>query len=288
MFRTTRLALAGPALFALVACGGGGSSSSQADFNGSSAAGFAAALANEEGDQPTSATLPAWAPDPDGQGLVKTAINLSPLTSSCVTTSAVTVDGNGVSHVTRTYTNCTGPEGGTINGTRDISWVQDPTNPNATDYTFVPHITITNGTRTWVIEGGTRSLVVDKVAKTTTITVRNQTVTLTDSAHPDFSATYTWSRDMQADWSVSGQYKLWGTFTWQNSDSSRGPISGSVSSGDPLIWVTGCCHPESGTVSLTRVESGATATVTFSQPCGTVTAAWGNGNTATFQLSCPS
>ncbi|MBS1766399.1 MAG: hypothetical protein JST05_03215 [Acidobacteria bacterium] len=288
MFRTTRLALACPVLFALVACGGSGSSSSQTSFNGSSAAGFAAALVNEEGDQPTTATLPAWAPDPDGQGQVKTAINLSPSTSSCVTTSPVTVDGNGVSHVTRTYTNCMGPEGGTINGTRDISWVQDPNNANATDYTFVPHITITNGTRTWVIEGGTRNLVVDKVAMTTTITVRNQTVTLTDSANPNFSATYTWSRDMLADWSVTGQYKLSGTFTWQNSASDRGPITGSISSSDPLIWTTACCHPESGTINLTRVESGATATVTFSQPCGTLTATWGNGNTATFQLTCPS
>ena len=288
MFRSARALPALPVLFALVACGGGSSSnSSQPSFSGGSAAAFSTALANDESVQATPSSLPSWAPDPDGQNAeAKTIQNLTPA-NACVTAGPVTVDGQGVSHVTWTYTNCIGPEGGTINGTRDISWVQDPVNANATDYTIVPHITIANGTRTWTLEGGTRALVVDKVAKTTTITVRDMAATLTDSADPDFSATYTWSRDMLADWSVSGQYKLSGTFTWQNSASDRGPISGSIASSDPLIWVSGCCHPESGTIHLTRVNSGATASATFTTPCGTLDLAWGNGNTATVHLQCP-
>ncbi len=287
MASRVRLLSASSLLFALVACGGGSSSASQSGFTGDSAAAFTEALVNGEAIQAAPSSLPAWAPDPGGSGAnVKMAI--SPLTSaSCVTASPITVDGNGVSHVTWTYTNCTGPEGGTINGTRDISFVQDPNNANAMDYTIVPNITITNGTFTWTIQGGTRSLVVDSSTHTTAITVRNMTATLSDSADSNFNATYTWSRDMTADWSVAGVYKLWGTFTFQNSESSRGPVSGSISQADPLTWNTGCCHPESGTVTLTRVESGATATAQFTQPCGTLMLTWGNGNTATKTLLCP-
>jgi len=288
MFQASRVFVASSVLFTFVACGGSGdSSSSQTGFSGSSAAAFATALVNDEGVQATPSNLPAWAPDPDGKGAdVKTIANLAPA-NACVTAGPVTVDGQGVSHVTWTYTNCTGPEGGTVNGTRAISWVQDPNNTNATDYTIVPDITITNGTKTWVLAGGTRSLVVDTVAKSTTITVRDMSATLTDSADPGFSATYTWSRDMVADWSVSGQYKLSGTFTWQNSANDRGPINGSIAAANPLIWMTGCCHPESGAISLTRVESGATATATYTTPCGTLDLAWGDGNTATAHLFCP-
>ncbi|HTL99029.1 MAG TPA: hypothetical protein VL181_09535 [Holophagaceae bacterium] len=289
MSHAPRVLAASSILLALVACGGGGdsSSSAQAGFTASSAAAFSTALVSDESVQATPSNLPSWAPDPEGKGAdVKTLANLTPA-SSCVTAGPVTVDGQGVSHVTWTYTNCTGPEGGTINGTRDISWSQDPGNANATDYTIVPHLTITNGTKTWVFEGGTRGLVVDTVAMSTTITVRDMSATLTDSSDPGFSATYTWSRDMVADWSVSGQYKLSGTFTWQNSANDRGPVTGSIAASDPLIWVSGCCHPESGTISLTRVTSGATATAAFTTPCGTLNLTWGRDNTATVHLLCP-
>lgn len=288
MFRATRVLPVPLTLLALVACGGGSSSDSKAGFGASSTASFADALTNDEGVQATPSNLPLWAPDPDGKGAdVRTVVNVVP-PNACVTAGPVTVDGQGVSHVTWTYSNCMGPEGGTINGTREISWIQDPVNANATDYTIVPHLSITNGTKTWVFDGGTRNLVVDSSTKTTTITVRDMTATLTDSADPAFSATYTWSRDMAADWSVSGQYKLSGTFTFQNSASDRGPVNGSISASAPLIWETGCCHPQSGTINLTRVLSGATASATFSQPCGTLTVAWGSGRSATLTLSCPS
>ncbi|MBS1784180.1 MAG: hypothetical protein JST24_01985 [Acidobacteria bacterium] len=287
MASSIRLLTASSLFFALVACGGGSSSSASSGFTADSSAAFTEALVNGEGIQAAPSSLPSWAPDPSGSGAdVKMAINPLPA-SSCVTASPITVDGQGVSHVTWTYTNCVGPEGGTINGTRAISFVQDPNNANAMDYTIVPNITISNGTRTWTIQGGTRSLVVDSSTSTTTITVRNMTATLSNSADPTFNATYTWSRDMTADWSVAGVYKLWGTFSFQNSASDRGPVTGSISQGDPLTWATGCCHPESGTVTLTRVNSGATATAQFSQPCGTLLLSWGNGNTATKTLLCP-
>lgn len=287
MASSIRLFTASSLFFALVACGGGASSSASSGFTADSSAAFTEALVNGEGIQAAPSSLPSWAPDPSGSGAdVKMAINPLP-SSSCVTASPITVDGQGVSHVTWTYTNCVGPEGGTINGTRAISFVQDPNNANAMDYTIVPNITISNGTRTWTIQGGTRSLVVDSSTSTTTITVRNMTATLSNSADPTFNATYTWSRDMTADWSVAGVYKLWGTFSFQNSASDRGPVTGSISQNDPLTWATGCCHPESGTVTLTRVNSGATATAQFSQPCGTLLLSWGNGSTATKTLLCP-
>lgn len=288
MIRSARFLPAPAVLLALVACGGSGSSSNAASgFSASSTASFTEALLNDEGLQGSATALPAWAPDPEGQGATaRMAVNTTP-PSACITASPITVDAQGVSHLTWTYTNCQGPEGGTINGTRAISFVQDPANASAVDYTIVPDLTITNGTRTWRIQGGTRTLVVDGSTKTTTITVRNMTATLSDSADPAFDATYTWSRDMVADWSLAGVYKLWGTFTFQNSDSARGPVSGSISSQDPLVWETGCCHPDSGTVSLTRVDSGATATATFTLPCGTLNLAFGNGRTATRTLLCP-
>lgn len=288
MSRSARLAPAPALLLALVACGGGGSSSSSAStFTASSTASFTEAVINDESLQGSATALPAWAPDPEAQGAVaRMAVNTTP-PSACITASPITVDSQGVSHLTWTYTNCQGPEGGTINGTRAISFAQDPANANAVDYTIVPDLTITNGTRTWRIQGGTRTLVVDAATKTTAITVRSMTATLTDSSDPSFNATYTWSRDMVADWSLAGVYKLWGTFTFQNSDSTRGPVTGSISSGDPLVWETGCCHPQSGTVNLTRVTTGATATATFALPCGTLNLAFGNGRTATRTLLCP-
>ena len=288
MKRFSALVSAPVILFTLVACGGGGSSSSSTGFTGAAAASFSTAVINEEGVQATSSTLPTWASDPSGSNPdVKMAMNLAPV-SACVSASPITVDGQGVSHVTWTYTNCTGPEGGTLNGTRAISWIQDPNNANAIDYTIVPNITIANGTYTWTISGGTRSLVVDSVLKNTTITVRDMTATLTNSGDPNFSASYTWSRDMVADWSVAGEYQLSGSFSFQNSASDRGPVTGTISSADPLIWQTGCCHPMSGTVNLVRVLSGKTATVSFSQPCGTRTITLPDGTVATKTLACPS
>lgn len=289
MASSFRLFAAPSLLLALVACGGNGSSSSSSNgFTADSSAAFTEALVNGESMQGSPSALPSWAPDPGGSGAqVKIGFNPIPV-SSCVSASPITVDGQGVSHVTWTYTNCTGPEGGTINGTRTISFIQDPNNANAVDYTIVPNITIANGTRTWTIQGGTRSLVVDSSTSTTTITVRNMTATLSDSADPNFNATYTWSRDMTADWSVAGVYKLWGTFSFQNSASDRGPVTGSISASDPLTWAVGCCHPESGTVNLTRVNSGATATAQYATPCGTLMLTFGNGRTATRTLSCPS
>ncbi|MDE3246203.1 MAG: hypothetical protein KGN80_08960, partial [Acidobacteriota bacterium] len=113
---------------------------------------------------------------PSGEGRL---LSLPPL-PPCV--SVASSLGPGITTVALTFNACTGPDGGTLNGTVTITF-----NAQATDFSVVyQNLVAKKDTRTWTFSGS-KSLKVDAAAKQATLTANHLSATFTDSAHPEAS-----------------------------------------------------------------------------------------------------
>ncbi|HJV89150.1 MAG TPA: hypothetical protein VJ623_02500 [Holophagaceae bacterium] len=259
------------------ACGGGGSVSINGSTGGSQALDGATArkVTNDlmifESTQATSSSLPIWAPTPEGSALAFTpgASNI------CVTKGVPSApDGNGYTHVLSTYSGCTGPQGGTLNGTVDTAFKNN-------DYYLSYNLTaaLPASGLSWTYTGQ-RHLVLDPTHSQSTIT---STIVVSAYLNGSLLGTENYNANLSADWATANQYKLWGTFNVTST--GQDTLVGTLSAAQPLIWSPGCCYPGSGTLALTRgTQSGS---VTFALPCGQVTLSLpGSGDAAVALPGC--
>ncbi len=192
---------------------------------------------------------------PSGEGRL---LSLPPL-PPCV--SVVSSLGAGITTVALTFTACTGPDGGTLNGLVTITF-----NAQATEFSVAyQNLVAKKDTRTWTFSGS-KSLKVDAAAKQATLTANHLSATYTDSAHPETSKAYLYDASLHADWATAGTYKLSGSFSLTENATLT---SGAIPAAAPLTWTEGCCYPVSGSITFAR--GGASTIATFGLPCGTLT-----------------
>ncbi|HJV22897.1 MAG TPA: hypothetical protein VJ570_09370 [Holophagaceae bacterium] len=224
-----------------------------------------------ERTQATSSNLPTWAPTPEG-----TALAFTPGASALCVSKGIPSDPdlNGYTHVVSTYAGCTGPQGGTLNGTVDTAFRNG-------DYFLTFNLTAAlpaNGL-SWTYSGQ-RHVVLDLAHSLSTIT---STIVVSAYLNGSPLGTESYNANLSADWATANQYKLWGTFNVMAT--GQDTLVGSISAAQPLVWSPGCCYPGSGTLSLSR--GGKTAGVTFALPCGQVTLSLpGSGDAAVALPGC--
>lgn len=166
----------------------------------------------------------------------------------------------GTASVTLTFTNCTGPHGGTLNGQLALSWA-----PGQVTVAY-QHLQAAKGTQSWTLDG-TKSLKVDAAAKTATVTATGITFAFADSAAPATNATLSYGCNLASTWATAGTYAVTGTFTVQRGNEAA--LTGTLPASAPLTWTAGCCHPSSGSLGLQ--QGSAHADLAFGPPCGTLT-----------------
>ncbi len=246
--------------FLTVACGGGGSSHGDTSDTRMTAAQAGATasvvLGVESAGQASASTLPIVV---SGSGTGSFGL-VMPTLPACTTVTTTGPDSGGFTHQTWTFTNCTeGDE--TLNGSIDLVF-------KTGDYqiTFNHLVRSEDGGEETTTLDGTKHVVIDTTAKTGTITVTNFTVSHTEQDEPDENRTFVYNAGWHSDWSVTGTYKLWGSFSLTtNGEPTR---SGQVQQADALTWTLGCCSPTAGVLTLTRGSH--VAVLTFGPTCGNV------------------
>ena len=258
--------LAPAILVGILACGGkaDGTPAQSAKLDTAEAQNYTAAFLDRENHQAAEASLPAV--EPAGEALALTY----PAAPACATSTPITP-----TSVKWTFVNCTGPHGWTWNGAIVISW-----QTNADGSVLVKHdnqnMVGTKEGRSWTING-VKDILRNPATKVATLTAEpGFTKTFSDGTR---TVAFSYACSLTADHSVEGQRKLWGTWSLTPQAAAAGEgASGTISKDTPLFWDrgTGCCHPVSGTLALTRGSR--SATLVFGLPCGTVTI---NGETKT-------
>lgn len=271
-----RTALLTPlAALLLAGCGGGGSSPTTAPpaqpLASSAVSPFVTAfLIAEQQGVATPDALPTLAPAGDAGVFAL----VQPAVPACV---SVTSAGPGISPVTYTFNNCTGPNGGTLTGQLVVAW-------SGSTYTLTyQNLTATRGTQAWMLNGS-KTIAVNAAARQASLSTAGLTHTFTDSANPSSNTTFTYACALTADWATAGQRKLWGTFSYQSGLDAT--LHAAIAQAAPLVWSAGCCYPGSGTVAFTKGL--AKADVAFGLPCGTVTITpFGQAGTVSTLAACP-
>lgn len=270
--RTRLLSLAPLALGALLACGGTHST----DSNGSQtsnkldpaeATTFTASFLDLENNQ---------AGEMDGSGPVvagQAVAMQTPSHPACVAVSDITPGS-----VTWTFNACTGPHGWTWNGVTVISWT-----PNTDGTVLVKHdrrnMVGTKDGRTWTVNG-VRDTLINPATKIVEVTAEPGFTKVFNDGTTSISYVYT--ANLTASHAEEGKRKLSGT--WALTPATGDAISGSISAATPLVWdkAANCCHPVSGTLTLSKGSKD--ATLVFGLPCGSITV---NGTAKTLG-ACPS
>lgn len=259
-------------------CGGDGAASSSATTSKTTtplatdtAAGMMGTFLLSESQSAADSALPALAPAGD-EGVLALA---APALPSCI---AVTSGGPGTP-ITYTFTNCLGPNGGTLNGQITFTWV------GSTCTLTYGNFSATKGSQAWVLNG-TKTITVNKTASQSQVVTGSGGIThaFTDSATPANNRTFTYTCALLADWATPGSYKLSGTFSYQTT--SDDTLEGSIPSAAPLTWTTGCCYPSMGIVNLKKGY--AKADLSFGLPCGTLTVtSYGQASVTRTLAACP-
>jgi hypothetical protein len=264
-------------LFLATACGGGagsGSATTQKDptpLAADTAAGVMGTFLLSESQSAADSALPSLAPAGD-EGVLALA---APLLNPCI---GVTSGGPGTP-ITYTFTNCVGPNGGTLNGQITFSWVG-----NACTLTY-GNFSATKGSQAWVLNG-TKTVTVNKTAHQSQVVTGSGGIThaFTDTAAPANNRTFTYTCALLADWATPGSYKLSGTFGYQTAGDDT--LEGSIPSAAPLTWTVGCCYPSMGIVNLKKGL--AKADLSFGLPCGTLTVtSYGQASVTRTLAACP-
>lgn len=253
---------AGFALMGLLACGG--SDSAEASVEGTDPE----SLATSPAGAATLAFMDLEAIRPNDANLLEAKLvqpgdlQPAPVTLGCRTFDTVTDATNRTTTVT--FTNCVAANGWTLNGTLTV------TNPLAAPgvYTSVYDLDSQDGTgtKTWTYSG-TKQLTINTANHTASLTVAPGTyltVSYANTADTTKNKTYHYAPNLSADWATLGQFKLWGSYAF---DQVGGPsLTATIAPGTPLIWTPACCFPTSGTIAL--VSGSATASAVFGPGCG--------------------
>lgn len=263
MFRV-RILLCSPVFLLLVACGSSSHSSpsGNAAMSPAQAGALTASVMSAESiAKAAGSALPLWAA-PSGQAVSggQSLVMPSDL-PPCTTVVTTGPDANGFTHQTWTFTNCADDDE-TLNGSISIDF-------KAGDFQITFHhlVKSEDGGKEVTTLDGTKHVVLDATTMTGTITATNLLISHTEQEEPAENQVFLYNASWHTDWSVAGQYKLWGTF---NATFNSDPvINGSVDQAQALTWTTGCCRPTSGTLHLTQGTG--SADVVFSLPCGTIT-----------------
>lgn len=246
-------------LAALLACNGTSSSNvnpspAAAQMDTTEAATLSASFLDMENNQ---------AGELDGSGAFAAgeamAVQL-PEHPSCVSVSNATLGS-----VTWTFNACTGPHGWTWNGVTVISWTVNPDGTRLVKHDRRNMVGTKEG-KTWTING-IKDHLINPTAKTVQIYAEpGFTKVLKDGAT---TTNYLYTCNLTANRAEEGKRKLFGT--WAMTPATGDAISGSISQATPLVWekAANCCHPVSGTMTLTKGAK--EAIIVHSLPCGSIT-----------------
>ena len=258
-----RILQCSPVFLLLLGCGSSSHSTNSGNAMTPARAGALAAsvMSAESTGMANGSALPRWAPatGPAASGAPSLVMPIE--VPSCATVATTGPDANGFTHQTWTFANCTDGEE-TLNGSVTIDF-------KAGDYqiTFNHLVKSEDGGAETTTLDGTKHVVLDAATMTGTITVAHFLISHTEQDEPSENRSFLYDASWHTDWSVAGQYKLWGTFSATfNSDPT---VTGSVDQAQALTWTAGCCRPTSGTLHLMQGTS--SADVVFSLPCGTIT-----------------
>lgn len=186
----------------------------------------------------------------------------------------ITVTPTGLSSFKYTFNGCKSASGGTMSGTVTITASGTSTIVDSAVY----DLTVTDASGTWHYSG-TKVTTINSTAKTATITVP-QPFTVAFQSASDASKNKAWSYtpNLQADWSNSNAVKFWGIYTFQQTQPAGDTLTATIAQSTALTWTTGCNFPSSGVLDLSlppasaeiRFDTSITDT-TVQQGCGVIT-----------------
>ena len=198
------------------------------------------------------------------------------LASGTSGSSCITVTPTGLSSFNYTFTGCKSASGGTMSGTVTIT----ATGTSTLVDTAVYDLTVADASGTWHYSG-TKVTTINASAKTAGITVpAGQTFAVAFQSASDASKNKTWtySPDLQADWSNSSAVKFWGSYTFQQTQPAGGTLTATIAPTTPLTWTTGCSYPSAGVLDLSLPPASAEirfdtsiTDASVQQGCGVVT-----------------
>jgi hypothetical protein len=122
------------------------------------------------------------------------------------------------------------------------------------------------GTKSWVLDGA-KGFSRNPSTQEIRIQTTNFKVTFADAANPAANRAFTYNSDLTGSFAVSGEYRVWGTFSLAVAGGDT--VTGSIPREAPLVYTQACCHPTAGTLNLAK--GAASAQATFLAACGSVT-----------------
>ncbi|MDR3683233.1 MAG: hypothetical protein P4L11_05850 [Geothrix sp.] len=186
----------------------------------------------------------------------------------------ITVAPTGPSSFKYTFNGCQSASGGTMSGT--VTVTASGTSPVVDSAVY--DVTVTDASGTWHYSG-TKVTTINPTAKTATITVPQPfTVAFQSASDASKNKTWTYTPNLQADWSNANAVKFWGTYTFQQTQPAGDTLTATIDQATPLTWTTGCNFPSSGVLDLSLPPAKAEirfntsiTDATIQQGCGVVT-----------------
>lgn len=147
-----------------------------------------------------------------------------------------------------TFNQCLSANGGTLTGTVTVTASGTTTLVD----TAVYDLTVTDATGTWHYSG-TKVTTINTAAKTGSVAVpagQPFTVTYTNATDANKNKAWSYTPELQADWSNASAMKLWGTYTFQQTQPAGGTLTATIPQATPLTWTSGCTYPSAGVLTL--------------------------------------
>ncbi|GLH72064.1 hypothetical protein GETHLI_05660 [Geothrix limicola] len=147
-----------------------------------------------------------------------------------------------------TFNGCRSANGGTLSGTVTVTAAGTTTLVD----TAVYDLTVADSAGTWHYTG-TKITTINTAAKTGSVAVpAGQPFSVTFQHATDASKNKSWSYtpNLQADWSNANAMKFWGTYSFQQTQPAGDTLTATIAQATPLIWTSGCTYPTSGVLNL--------------------------------------
>jgi hypothetical protein len=162
--------------------------------------------------------------------------------------SCMTVTPTSLTTFKYTFNSCRSANGGLMTGTVTVTATGTSTLVDSAVY----DLTVTDATGTWHYTG-TKVTTINASAKTATVGVPTGqpfTVTFSNATDATRNKAWTYTPNLQADWSDANAVKFWGNYTFQQTLPAGDTLSATIAQPAPLTWTTGCTFPSSGVLSL--------------------------------------
>lgn len=147
-----------------------------------------------------------------------------------------------------TFNSCRSANGGLMTGTVTVATAGTGIIVDSAVY----DLTVADATGTWHYTG-TKVITIDATANTATVGVpagQPFTVAFQSATDATKNKTWTYTPNLQADWSNANAVKFWGSYTFQQTQPAGDTLTATIAQVAPLTLTTGCSFPNAGVLSL--------------------------------------